>query len=328
MTATPTPPPTGGEITPGAAGFSASTNDGNVPANVGDNNLATRWSGNGDGAWLLVDLGASHTVTHIGLATYNGNVRQTMFDLQVGSSPTGPWTNVLTGGITSGATLNEETFDIPDTSTRYLRYLGHGNTVNAFNSVTELSVFGSACTSCPTPIPPTPTPTLPPGGPFVLTSSAFVDGGMIPTRYTCAFDGVAGQDISPPLAWGPGTQNAVAYAIVFADRVNGGNKLHWMIWDIAPSRLSFAENIPAGFNVPNHAPAKQKGFTTGANTLQYFGPCPGGSTNPYTFTLYAQNVATIPGVTSSSSVATIEAAIKANSKTTTAVLNGRSNASQ
>jgi len=122
--------------------------------------------------------------------------------------------------------------------------------------------------------------------------------------------------------------NAAAYAIVFADRVNGGNKLHWMIWDIKPAQLSLPQGLGAGYLVPNHTPAKQKAFTTGTNTLSYFGPCPGGSTNPYTFTLYAQNVATIPGVTSSSSVATIEAAIKANSKTTTAVLNARSNASQ
>jgi plastocyanin/phosphatidylethanolamine-binding protein (PEBP) family uncharacterized protein len=415
-TSTPTPtPPVTSEITPGAAGITASTNDGNVPSNAADNNLATRWSGSGDGAWLLFDLGANHTVTHITLATYNGNARQTMFDLQVGTSPTGPWTNVLTGGITSGTTLNEETFDFPDTSTRYFRYLGHMNTVNAFNSVTELSIFGSACTSCPTPIPPTPTPTATPtlapnqvsivgmsfspatitiqvgqsvtwvntdsvphtstsdtgvwdsgtigagasftrafttpgtfpyhcsfhtgmtgtvvvqGGtpvPFVLKSSAFVDNAVLPIKYTCEFDGTAGVDISPPLNWGPGTMNAQAYAIVFADTANGGNKLHWMIWDIKPSQLALAEGLPAGYNVPNNTPAKQKGFTTGTATLSFFGPCPGGSEHPYAFRLYAQNVATIPGVTSSSSVATIEAAIKANSSTTISVLRARSSASQ
>jgi len=172
-TATPTPPATL-EITPGTSGVTASTNDGNVPANAVDNNLATRWSGNGDGAWLQLDLGATHTVTHITLATYNGNLRQSMFDLQVSSTATGPWTNILTGGITSGTTTQEETFDLPDTATRYLRYLGHMNTANSFNSVSELSVFGEDCTTCPTPTPtgavtptppptPTPTPTPPTG---------------------------------------------------------------------------------------------------------------------------------------------------------------------
>ena len=158
-TATPTPPATS-EITPGASGVTASTNDGNLPGNAVDNNLGTRWSGSGDGAWLQLDLGATRIVTHITLATYNGNLRRSMFDLQVSSAATGPWTNILTGGITSGTTTQEETFDVPDTATRYLRYLGHMNTANSFNSVTELSVFGSACTTCPTPEPtPTPTPT-------------------------------------------------------------------------------------------------------------------------------------------------------------------------
>jgi glucose/arabinose dehydrogenase/phosphatidylethanolamine-binding protein (PEBP) family uncharacterized protein len=338
-TVTSTPTPTPGEcveITPSpCTGVCpmASTDDGNVPANAVDNNLATRWSGNGDGAWLRIDLGSAKLICSVSVAAYNGNTRRNFFDIQVSLDATS-WTNLLVSAQTSGTTTQEESFDVPDTFARYVRYVGHMNSVNTFNSVTEISIFGNACPTCPTPTPgpptptPTATPTLPPGGPFALGSSAFADGALMPVRYTCAFDGVAGQDISPPLNWGPGTMNAQAYAIVFADRVNGGNKLHWMIWDIPPSRLSFAENLPAGFNVPNHAPAKQKAFTTGANTLQYFGPCPGGSTNPYTFTLYAQNVATIPGVTSSSTVATIETAIKANSQATTAVLNARSNASQ
>ena len=409
-TPTPTPQPSG-EITPPGSAFSASTSDTNVPANAGDNNLMTRWSGAGDGAWLQVDLGGTYTVTSISTAAYNGNGRQNIFDIQVSTTGTS-WTTVFSGR-TSGTTTNEEMFDVTDSGARYVRYLGHMSTVGTFNSVTELSIFGTACTTCPTPPPPTPTPApnqvnittsmtyspavitiasgqtvtwvnqdsmshtvtsdtgiwdsgeIPPGGsysrtfsssgsfpyhcsfhpgmtgsvsvssvptptpaPFVLRSSAFVDGAMMPVRYTCAFDGTAGIDISPPLNWGPGTMNAAAYAIVFADRVNGGNKLHWMIWDIKPEQLSLPEGLGAGYNVPSHAPAKQKAFTTGAATLQYFGPCPGGSTNPYTFTLYAQNVATIPGVTSASSVATIEAQIKANSKTTTAVLNVRSNAAR
>ena len=35
----------------------ASGNDGNVPSNVIDNNLNTRWSSNGIGQWIRADLG-------------------------------------------------------------------------------------------------------------------------------------------------------------------------------------------------------------------------------------------------------------------------------
>jgi phosphatidylethanolamine-binding protein (PEBP) family uncharacterized protein len=162
------------------------------------------------------------------------------------------------------------------------------------------------------------------GGGFKLTSSAFADDAMIPAKYTCAGDGVAGQDPSPPLAWGAST-GAAGYAIVFADRVNNGNKLHWAIWDIPAATSSLPENLGAGFTVPGQGGAKQKAMGSGANSQKFFGPCPGGSTNPYTFTLYALNTATVPGITSSSTMAQIETAIK-NASTGNTVLRGRSNA--
>jgi hypothetical protein len=138
-TGTPTTPPSYVEVTPSGAAVTASTNDGNVPANAVDNNLATRWTGNGDGAWLQLDLGTTRTVGHVKVAAYNGNTRRNLFDIQV-SSGSGVWTTVWTGG-TSGTTTAEETFDFADVSARYVRYLGHMNTVNTFNSVTEISVF-------------------------------------------------------------------------------------------------------------------------------------------------------------------------------------------
>jgi phosphatidylethanolamine-binding protein (PEBP) family uncharacterized protein len=64
---------------------------------------------------------------------------------------------------------------------------------------------------------------------------------------------------------------------------------------------------------------------SGNKALQYFGPCPGGSTHKYEFTLYALSTATLPGVTSSSTVAQIETAILANDLASTK-LAGNSNA--
>ncbi|MGW4212551.1 PQQ-dependent sugar dehydrogenase [Lentzea sp. NPDC004789] len=162
------------------------------------------------------------------------------------------------------------------------------------------------------------------GGGFKLTSSAFADNAMMPAKYTCAGDGTAGQDPSPPLAWGA-SSGAQGYAIVFADKANNGNKLHWAIWDIPGATTSLPENLGAGFNVPNQGTAKQKAMGSGASALKYFGPCPGGSTHPYTFTLYALNTATVPGITSSSTMAQIETAIK-NASTANTVLRAQSNA--
>jgi chitinase len=165
-TATPTatPTPTGTtyvEVTPGAGSVTASTNDGNVPGNTVDNSLATRWSANGDGQWIKYDLGTTRTVGYVRIAVYSGNARQARFDLQV-STDNATWTNALTGALSSGTSTQEQTFDFSDRSARYVRYLGHGNTVNAWNSLYEVSIFATGTgggTPTPTTPPPTATPT-------------------------------------------------------------------------------------------------------------------------------------------------------------------------
>ncbi|MFI6396283.1 YbhB/YbcL family Raf kinase inhibitor-like protein [Nonomuraea sp. NPDC050540] len=162
------------------------------------------------------------------------------------------------------------------------------------------------------------------GPPFALTSTAFANNGTIPARFTCAQDGVSGNDISPQLAWSGSPAGTQSYAITFIDTANGGK--HWAIWDIPAAKSSLPEGLGLGFEVPNQAPAKQKAMSSGNKSLQYFGPCPGGSTHTYEFTLYALDTATLPGVTSGSSVAAVETAILARDLASTK-LAGNSNAS-
>lgn len=132
----------------------ASADDGNVPANTIDNNLATRWSASGDGQWINFDLGSAKTVDYIEIAWYSGDVRRSTFDIQVSTDNTN-FSNVYSGQ-SSGTTTALEKFDFTDVNARYVRIVGHGNTVNAWNSITEVNVFGYTG-STPTP---TPTPTI------------------------------------------------------------------------------------------------------------------------------------------------------------------------
>jgi hypothetical protein len=73
------------------------------------------------------------------VAVYNGNTRSNIFEIQV-SSTGSSWTTVWSGQ-SSGTTTAEQTYEFNDVSARWVRYLGHMNTVNGFNSVTEVSVF-------------------------------------------------------------------------------------------------------------------------------------------------------------------------------------------
>ena len=131
----------GGSVKLGVSAVAASADDGNVPANAVDGSLGTRWSANGLGHWLRLDLGGSRNVEFIKLAWYKGDTRSATFDVDIGAGPDGPWTRVLTGA-NSARTLALETHDFTDAPGRYVRITGQGNSVNDWNSITEAEVWG------------------------------------------------------------------------------------------------------------------------------------------------------------------------------------------
>jgi hypothetical protein len=123
-------------------GVSASGDDGNVPANTLDADLNTRWSAEGDGVWIRYDLGSPQTVGSVSLAWHKGNTRQDTFDVEL-SEDGSSWTTVLSRKTTSGTTIQPQNYDFADRSARYVRVVGHGNTVNDWTSITETAVNGA-----------------------------------------------------------------------------------------------------------------------------------------------------------------------------------------
>src|SRR5438309_8198509 len=130
-----------------AASVVASGNDGNLPENTLDNNLATRWSASGDGQWIQYALGALAAIDHVDIAWYLGDTRIASFDIQV-SLDTVTWTQVFSGQ-SSGQTLQLESYAFPTTSGRYVRIVGHGNSTSAWNSITEVAILGTALPALP-----------------------------------------------------------------------------------------------------------------------------------------------------------------------------------
>lgn len=142
------------------------------------------------------------------------------------------------------------------------------------------------------------------GGPnvFTLTSAAFADMGMIGAMYHC-------RGVSPPLSWTPGPAGTQSYAVLMTDV---SSRYHWAIWDIPLATTSLPEGVaqeamPA---VPAGTQQNSPGID-GATLPGYTGPC-SYPTMPYTFTVYALSVATLPGVTPASTGAAVFAAIQAN----------------
>lgn len=129
----------GGVVTPPCEPVSASGHDGNVPANVLDNNLSTRWSANGDGQWIQFCLSDTVSITGVQIAFYSGNARTSTFDVLVGNDGTN-WATASAGRVSSGTSLNLETFTFTPRDGKYVRIVGHGNSVNLWNSYTEVKI--------------------------------------------------------------------------------------------------------------------------------------------------------------------------------------------
>ena len=118
---------------------------------------------------------------------------------------------------------------------------------------------------------------------FSLTSSAFVNGGLIPSLYTCD-----GDNIPPPLTIAHAPAGTRSFVLVMDDPdipqavkdTRGINKFdHWALY-----------NIPAD-TVEIHAATDARGGENGLGELHYTGPCPPPQYEPtehrYYFRLYA-----------------------------------------
>lgn len=112
-----------------------------------------------------------------------------------------------------------------------------------------------------------------------LTSSAFSEGGMIPTQYTCD-----GDDFSPPLAWSDVPAGAKSLALIADDPdAPAGAWVHWVAFNLPPD----GGGLPEGSRAERKLPG---GGIQGANSwlrLGYGGPCPPSGTHRYFFRLYA-----------------------------------------
>src|SRR5690606_7297217 len=75
------PPPEEMEAVVPVVAVSASSHDGNVPANTLDNDLGTRWSARGPGQWIQFDLGQPHRTTSIDIAWHSGDERVAGFEV-------------------------------------------------------------------------------------------------------------------------------------------------------------------------------------------------------------------------------------------------------
>ncbi len=120
------------------------TQDPNIAGNTRDDDLGTRWSADGDSRdgkeiSITYDLGRVRPVSHLRIAWFRGDERMAFFDIQV-SSDNVTWETVILNGESSGETKEQEIIAFEKRDTRYVKYIGNGNSVNAWNSITEFDI--------------------------------------------------------------------------------------------------------------------------------------------------------------------------------------------
>ena len=111
------------------------------------------------------------------------------------------------------------------------------------------------------------------GATIKITSSAFHEGGNIPSKFTCD-----GSDTSPPLQIAGVPTEAKSLVLIVDDPdAPGGLFTHWLIWNISPQTSS----IPEGSATKCIQGANDFGKSG------YRGPCPPPGTHRYSFKIFA-----------------------------------------
>jgi Concanavalin A-like lectin/glucanases superfamily/F5/8 type C domain len=222
------------------SGVTASGNDGNVPSNVIDNNLNTRWSNLGVGSWIRADLGSTKSICSVDIAWYLGNQRTSNFVIATSTDGT-TFTNVFSG-TSSGTTLNSEKYTFSSTNARYVRVTVNGNSQNSWASITELDIFGISSISSAD-------YNYAPG--FTLTGSNYFDVASTPSLQLSQFSVAAWFKTSTNF----GTDAFIVNKGGFGSSTPGQN-INYGIW------MNSAEQVKAGFETSSNAGH----FVTSPNT--------------------------------------------------------------
>jgi hypothetical protein len=135
---------------------------------------------------------------------------------------------------------------------------------------------------------------------ITVTSSAFVEGGMIPKKHTCD-----GEDISPDLKWTGAPSETKSFALICDDPdAPVGTWVHWVVFNLPAETGALPAGLPAEATLTNGARHGKNDF----RRLGYGGPCPPGGTHRYFFKLYALD--TMLDLASGCTKAQLEAAMK------------------
>lgn len=121
------------------AGAEASDNDGNIPANVLDDDVSTRWSSAND-QWITLDLGEEKEFNTLAFYLYGGDGRRLKYEIYA-SSDNENFTLVRDDLLSCGVKNEWEHVQFNRTKARYIKLTCHGSTIVPYNSICEARIY-------------------------------------------------------------------------------------------------------------------------------------------------------------------------------------------
>lgn len=118
----------------------ASDNDGNVPTNVFDNSLDTRWSSANE-QWITLDLGAVKEFDSLALNVYSDDGRMLRHEILI-SDDNENFTQITPTMLSLGTT-DWQYKELGKQKARYIKIKCNGSTIVPYNSIEEIKVFNS-----------------------------------------------------------------------------------------------------------------------------------------------------------------------------------------
>jgi rhamnogalacturonyl hydrolase YesR len=129
----------GHRVTPPIVDATAKSHaEGYEPSNTIDHNTETRWSAQGEGQWIQYKLAQPAPINAAAISWLKGNQRTSQFDIAASSD--GETFQQVFSGESHKKSDWLEVYPFDEVEAQYVRIIGHGNSENDWNSITEARV--------------------------------------------------------------------------------------------------------------------------------------------------------------------------------------------
>lgn len=118
----------------------------NYATNTLDKLFATRWSGQGVGAYLIYDLGSSYDMDLVRIATTSGKTY--LYEILTSNTGNAATDFVSVSNVQSNSTGQYEAYPVTNTA-RYIKIIGNGQAGGAsvWNTIVEIELYGTSVLS-------------------------------------------------------------------------------------------------------------------------------------------------------------------------------------